>query len=232
MTFLTEAETRRAARRAPTAPPGPGAATTRCCSRRPDRAARLRADRPDLRRHPARPRRSRQLHRQRTKAADHAADHDDGRRAAGLAARARRPANRPAVPDPHRQHAQPRRARAPADQTRRRRRQPDARRCHAKRVTMHVLRHTAAMRLLSAGVDTSVIALWLGHEQDRNDPDLPARRPRDQGTGPRQDQAPQRQTRPLPAARQTPRLPRSALIMPTSPPRITTPKRDHNPRSA
>jgi len=30
-------------------------------------------------------------------------------------------------------------------------------------VTPHVLRHTAAMRLLHAGVDTSVIALWLGH---------------------------------------------------------------------
>ncbi|WP_245482532.1 tyrosine-type recombinase/integrase [Mesorhizobium sp. M4A.F.Ca.ET.050.02.1.1] len=34
-----------------------------------------------------------------------------------------------------------------------------------KRVTLHILRHTAAMRLLRAGVDTSVIALWLGHEQ-------------------------------------------------------------------
>lgn len=34
-----------------------------------------------------------------------------------------------------------------------------------KNVTMHVLRHTAAMRPLHAGVDTSVIALWLGHEQ-------------------------------------------------------------------
>ncbi|WP_431860471.1 tyrosine-type recombinase/integrase [Azospirillum sp.] len=34
-----------------------------------------------------------------------------------------------------------------------------------KRVTMHVLRHTAAMRLLRAGIDTAVIALWLGHEQ-------------------------------------------------------------------
>lgn len=33
-----------------------------------------------------------------------------------------------------------------------------------KSVTMHVLRHSAAMRLLQAGVDTSVIALWLGHE--------------------------------------------------------------------
>jgi integrase/recombinase XerD len=35
----------------------------------------------------------------------------------------------------------------------------------AKKITPHVLRHTAAMRLLHAGVDTSVIALWLGHEQ-------------------------------------------------------------------
>jgi site-specific recombinase XerD len=34
-----------------------------------------------------------------------------------------------------------------------------------KQVTLHVLRHTAAMRLLRAGVDTSLIALWLGHEQ-------------------------------------------------------------------
>ena len=32
-----------------------------------------------------------------------------------------------------------------------------------KNVTAHVLRHTTAMRLLHAGVDTSVIALWLGH---------------------------------------------------------------------
>ncbi|WP_376777721.1 tyrosine-type recombinase/integrase [Kibdelosporangium persicum] len=28
----------------------------------------------------------------------------------------------------------------------------------------HVLRHSTAMRLLHAGVDTIVIALWLGHE--------------------------------------------------------------------
>jgi len=36
---------------------------------------------------------------------------------------------------------------------------------NTKRVTAHVLRHTAAMRLLEAGVDTTVIALWLGHER-------------------------------------------------------------------
>ena len=34
-----------------------------------------------------------------------------------------------------------------------------------KRVSVQVLRHSAAMRLLRAGIDTSVIALWLGHEQ-------------------------------------------------------------------
>ena len=33
-----------------------------------------------------------------------------------------------------------------------------------KRVTPHDLRHTAAMELLQAGVDCTVIALWLGHE--------------------------------------------------------------------
>jgi len=33
-----------------------------------------------------------------------------------------------------------------------------------KRVTPHVLRHTAAMELLHAGVDRSLIAIWLGHE--------------------------------------------------------------------
>jgi integrase/recombinase XerD len=35
---------------------------------------------------------------------------------------------------------------------------------HSKKVSPHVLRHTAAMQLLHAGIDTTVIALWLGHE--------------------------------------------------------------------
>jgi len=34
----------------------------------------------------------------------------------------------------------------------------------AKHVSVHTLRHSAAMRLLLAGVDITVIALWLGHE--------------------------------------------------------------------
>lgn len=33
-----------------------------------------------------------------------------------------------------------------------------------KKISPHTLRHTTAMQLLHAGVDTSVIALWLGHE--------------------------------------------------------------------
>jgi len=43
-----------------------------------------------------------------------------------------------------------------------------AQRCpslNRKHVTMHTLRHTAAMRLLLSGNDVTVIALWLGHEQ-------------------------------------------------------------------
>lgn len=35
----------------------------------------------------------------------------------------------------------------------------------AKKISPHVLRHTCAMNLLQAGVDITVIALWLGHEQ-------------------------------------------------------------------
>lgn len=35
----------------------------------------------------------------------------------------------------------------------------------SKHVGMHTLRHSAAMRLLEAGTDVTIIALWLGHEQ-------------------------------------------------------------------
>ena len=41
-----------------------------------------------------------------------------------------------------------------------------------KKVRPHTLRHAAAMTLLRHGVDLTVIALWLGHEFDRDDADL------------------------------------------------------------
>ena len=46
----------------------------------------------------------------------------------------------------------------------------------AKHMTMHTLRHTAAVRLLLAGNDVTVIALWLGHEQAVQHQRLPTHR--------------------------------------------------------
>ena len=129
----------------------------------------------------------------------------------GVAQRTRRRPERPAVPDPDRRRAHPRRARPPAHEIRRctpRRSCPSLR---AKTITPHVLRHTAAMRLLHAGIDTSVIALWLGHAAHPNHPDLPPRRPRAQRTSTRENHTDRQQTRPLPAARHAPRVPRSTL---------------------
>ena len=37
-----------------------------------------------------------------------------------------------------------------------------------KHVTLHTLRHTAAMNLLARGVDVAVIALWLGHQRTQS----------------------------------------------------------------
>ena len=102
-----------------------------------------------------------------TKGARRAADPTDRRRAQGLDARARQAARptRCSPPAPAgRSPATPiERRLAKHLQTARR----DCPTLRSKRVSMHVLRHTAAMMLLTAGVDTSTIALWLGHEQER-----------------------------------------------------------------
>ena len=58
-----------------------------------------------------------------------------------------------------------------------------------KQVTPHVLRHSAAMELLQAGVDISVIALWLGHESIKTTQVYTARPPCTEGGGAGQDQA-------------------------------------------
>ena len=170
----------------PTAPPGSAAATTRCSLLAVQTGLRV-SELTALacRRRPARHRRPRPLPRQGPQATLHAADPPTVARPARLAAtnataspqtRCSRPAaasrlSRDAVARLVAKHAEP----PPRP----------ARSLRPRHVTPHVLRHTAAMRLLHAGVDTTVIALWLGHEQVRHDPDLPPRRPRPQGTSPR-----------------------------------------------
>jgi hypothetical protein len=79
-------------------------------------------------------------------------------------------------------------------------------------ITPHTLRHTAAMRLLHAGVDITVIALWLGHESPRpprstSTPTSPSRNARSHAP------PPQHAPRPLPAARPAARLPGIAVTI-------------------
>nr|WP_309475166.1 tyrosine-type recombinase/integrase [Rhizobium favelukesii] len=98
-----------------------------------------------------------------TKAADHTHHLQHGRGAARLAGRTCRAADEPLFPTQtgkmlSRDALEHRLAKYVEIAARGR---PSLQR---KRITLHVLRHTAAMRLLRAGVDASVIALWLGHE--------------------------------------------------------------------
>jgi integrase/recombinase XerD len=101
-----------------------------------------------------------------------------------------------------------------------------------KHVSAHVLRHSAAMRLLKDGVDTTVIALWLGHEQVDTTAiylhaDLTIKERATRSHIPNR-----RQARPLPTPRQLARLPGGPLIMPTSPPQTPSPTREPRSRSA
>lgn len=102
--------------------------------------------------------------RQRTQGETNAPDPDHPNRAQSMARRARRRPRRAAVHDPHRHTTQPRRRRAPPRDPppSRRQRLPLA---QHQAHQMHTLRHTAAMRLLLAGNDITMIALWLGHQQ-------------------------------------------------------------------
>ena len=78
------------------------------------------------------------------------------------------------------------------------------------------LRHTAAMRLLLAGNDVTVIALWHGHEQiSANNIYLHADMAHKQRAIDR-TKAAHSQTGPLSASRHAPRLPGGPLIMPTT----------------
>ncbi|ETZ97107.1 phage integrase family protein, partial [Mycobacterium kansasii 732] len=129
-----------------------------------DRAADLRTDRVVSRRPAARPRRARTLHRQGPQTAKHTTTARHRGSAAGLARRTSRRPRRPLFPTStgrslsrdaveRRITLYTNRARGSCPSLR------------SKRVTAHTLRHSAAMALLLAGVDITVIALWLGHEQ-------------------------------------------------------------------
>lgn len=103
-----------------------------------------------------------------------------------------------------------------------------------KRVHPHVLRHSCAMSLLQARVDSTVIALWLGHAdtsstQHYSHADMTIKK-----TRPRTPHATRRRAGPLHARRRRSRLPRlPRLTMPTrkqpasarSPPSTASPRR-------
>ena len=77
--------------------------------------------------------------------------------------------------------------------------------------------YSCAMTLLQAGVDTSVIALWLGHAGVRStDPYLHADITIKE-TSPRPYHPDDGQARPLPASRQDARVPREPVTMPSNP---------------
>jgi len=92
-----------------------------------------------------------------------------------------------------------------------------------KKLTPHVLRHTTAMSLLHAGVDTTVISLWLGHSDTRSTQpyihaDMTIKERALARTTP-----PNIKARPLPTHRQPAGLPRQPVIIPTADP-LTLPR--------
>ena len=84
-----------------------------------------------------------------------------------------------------------------------------------KRVTPHVLRHTAAMELLQAGVDTTVIALWLGHQIGGNHQRLPRGQSRIEGKSTCKDGAAYRPTGTLPSRCEAAGLPQQPVANPS-----------------
>ena len=105
-----------------------------------------------------------------------------------------------------------------------------------KNVTPHVLRHTCAMRMLTAGIDANHHRPLARTRISRLDQRLHPRRPRAQTTGPGPHDTAVNATRTLPTGRQTPRLPRRPIAnsypaqhRQTPPPPTTPSKHPHNP---
>ena len=171
---------------------------------------------PDHRGSRTRTRCSRPLPRQGSQGPGYSHDQADGGPTSAVDERAIGRTQRPGVPNLARTGPQ-RRRRAVAGGQVQQDRGTDKPSLTAKIVSPHVLRHTCAMNLLEAGVDSAVIALWLGRELP-NDTDLHPRQHGAQGKGPRPNGAPQHQTRPIHAARHAPCVPDHPLIMPSSEP--------------
>jgi integrase/recombinase XerD len=89
-----------------------------------------------------------------------------------------------------------------------------------KHVTMHTLRHTAAMRFPGRHRHHRDRPLARSRT-DRYRTDLPARRHAAEGTGDRPGQPTRHRTRPLPPTRRTHGLPQQLVIVPTKPLRIS-----------
>ena len=231
--FLTEPRSTRSSP-SPTATPGSVGATTHCC-RWPSKPVCASPNSPDYTAETS----SSPLGRTSAATARAASSGSPRsppyrRRPSRLARRDAAGTRQAAVPHPHRRPlSRDAVERLPAKHPPRR---THARRWQAKTVTPHVLRHTAAMSLLARGADISVIALWLGHESRRDHPNLPACRPRPQGTRPGPHHAAGRSS-PAATGRQTPSgVPRSpcdyAAADPRSPTRGSRRRDRHNGWSA
>ena len=128
---------------------------------------------------------------------------------------------RPGLPQPRRRTAVPFRCRAPP----RCRAREAAKRCPSlvgRRISPHTLRHTTAMHLLQSGVDITVIALWLGHEDPATthlyiEADLAMKE-----AALRRIEDPAPSAAAIPRPRSAPRLPRRPLTM-RSPDRLERP---------
>ena len=105
---------------------------------------------------------------------------------------------------------------------------------HGKHVTMHTLRHTAAIRLLHAGNRHRRHRPLARPRADRHHPDLPACRHQPEGASDRPSHPAQHHTGPLPATRLATRLPGQPLVVPTQSARSpcqagrTTPPRNNH----
>ena len=87
--------------------------------------------------------------------------------------------------------------------------------CTAKRVTPHALSHTNAMLLTSQRRRHRHDRALARPREHPHHPHLPTRRPSAQRASDRPHRPARHQTRPIPTPRHAPRLPRSAVIMPS-----------------